>query len=73
MFSDTIILSATVLVEGTRFRWWVTDGAKQWLTVSHLTHGTVTVPLDRSPDPQARDMARELMRGDRPPERKSAA
>jgi hypothetical protein len=73
MFSSTIILGATVLVEGTRFHWWLTDGVRQWLSVSHPSLGTVTQPLNRGPEPQARDMARELLRGNRPPERKNAA
>jgi hypothetical protein len=70
MFSSAIILSATVLVEGTKFRWWVTDGAKQWLTVGHPDHGTVTLPLSRGPEPQARDMARELFQNNRAKKRR---
>jgi hypothetical protein len=62
-WTSTVILADTVVLEGTAFRWLVTDGLHQQLTVSHPAFGTKTQPLTRSPDRQARDVGRTMMHG----------
>ena len=66
MRTNTIILAGTVVVEGTAFRWWVVDGVSQHLGVSHRILGTKTQPLVGSPDRQAREVGRAMLRGDAP-------
>ncbi|HUQ51067.1 MAG TPA: hypothetical protein VM692_02525 [Gammaproteobacteria bacterium] len=61
MFTSTIILSGTVVIEGTTFRWWLTDGVAQQLTVSHPAHGTQTQPLEGDPESHARVVGRALL------------
>ena len=61
MFTSTIILAGTVVVEGKAFRWSVTDGRAQHLTVTHPTLGTQTQPLTASPDSQARAIGRGMV------------
>jgi hypothetical protein len=63
MFTSTIILSGTVVIEGTTFRWWLTDGVAQRLTVSHPVHGTETRPITGNPEAHARAAARALLNG----------
>jgi hypothetical protein len=63
MFTSTIILSGTVVIEGTSFRWWLTDGIAQRLTVSHPAHGTETQPLTANPESQARAVGRAMLAG----------
>jgi hypothetical protein len=63
MFTSTIILSGTVVIEGVSFRWWLTDGIAQRLTVSHPAHGTRTQPLTSDPESQARAVGRALLAG----------
>jgi hypothetical protein len=60
MFTSTIILTGTVVIEGVTFRWWLTDGIAQQLTVSHPAHGTLTQPLNDDPVSQAREAGRTL-------------
>jgi hypothetical protein len=60
MFTSTIILSGTVVIEGVSFRWWLTDGIAQQLTVSDPAHGTLTQPLTDNPESQAREAGRAL-------------
>jgi hypothetical protein len=60
VFTSTIILSATVVIEGVTFRWWLTDGIAQQLTVSHPAHGTLTQPLTGDPESQAREAGRAM-------------
>ena len=62
MFTSTIILTGTVVVQDVMFSWWVTDGATARLTVSHPTHGTATEPLmDNEPKVQARTLAQAML------------
>jgi hypothetical protein len=64
MFTGTVILAGTVVVEGAAFRWSVTDGFTQRLTVSNENLGTRIERLTGSPDAQARSMARAILRGE---------
>jgi hypothetical protein len=61
MWTSTVILAGTVVIDGAAFRWLVTDGMHQHLTVSHPVHGTKAEKLTRSPDRQAREIARIMM------------
>jgi hypothetical protein len=61
MFASTVILSGTVIVGGVPFRWWVTDGLAQHLSVSHPAYGTDGRRLSRSPQSQARSIARAML------------
>jgi hypothetical protein len=61
MFTSTIILSGTVVIEGVTFRWWLTDGIGQRLTVSHPAHGTKTQALTDDPESQARALSRVML------------
>jgi hypothetical protein len=61
MFTSTIILAGTVLVEGRPVRWWVTDGLTQRLTVSHPVYGTEAQRLVRSPAVQARSIGQAML------------
>jgi hypothetical protein len=61
MFTSTIILSGTVVIEGITFRWWLTDGIAQRLTVSHPAHGTETQTLSAEPASQARALSRAML------------
>ena len=61
MFTSTVILAGTVVVEGTAFRWSVTDGRAQHLMVTHPTLGTQTRELTASPDAQARAIGRAML------------
>jgi hypothetical protein len=61
MWTSTVILTGTVVIEGTAFRWLVTDGLGQQLTVSHPTLGTRTQPVTENPESQARDVGRALL------------
>jgi hypothetical protein len=61
MFSKTVILAGTVVVEGVAFRWSVTDGLPQSITVSHPFIGTETQMLAASPDSQAREVGQEML------------
>ena len=64
MFTSTVILAGTVVIEGAAFRWSVTDGLAQQLTVSHPTIGTQTQTLTASPDSQARAVGRAMLKGE---------
>lgn len=61
MWTSTVILSGTVVVEGTVFRWSVTDGLTQQLMVSHPTLGSKTEPLTGSPESQSRAVGRSIL------------
>jgi hypothetical protein len=61
MFTSTIILRGTVVIEGVMFRWWLTDGRVQRLTVSHPAHGTRTQTLSADPESQARALSRAML------------
>jgi hypothetical protein len=64
MFTSTIILKGNVVVEGITFSWWVRDGSKPALTVSHQKYGTVTQTLaDGEPVVQARAIAKNMVPG----------
>jgi hypothetical protein len=64
MFASTVILAGTVIVEGVRFRWSVTDGAAQHLTVSNDRLGNHAERLVGSPEQQARNIGRAILRGE---------
>ena len=64
MFTNTVIFTGTVVIEGVAFRWSVTDGFAQRLTVSHKWFGTQIEQLVGSPDAQARSIGRKLLRGE---------
>jgi hypothetical protein len=64
MFTSTIILKGNVVVEGITFSWWVRDGSKPALTVSHQRYGTVTEMLgDAEPVVPARAIAKTMIPG----------
>lgn len=62
MFTSTVILTGTVVIEGVAFRWSVTDGRSQQLMVGHPTIGTQTQTLTASPDSQARDVGLAMLK-----------
>jgi hypothetical protein len=64
VFTSTVILTGTVVIEGVAFRWSVTDGFTQRLTISNERLGTWVEPLAGSPDTQARAMGRAMLRGE---------
>jgi hypothetical protein len=61
MFTSTVVLAGTVVIEGVAFRWSVTDGVAQQLTVSHPAIGTHTQKLTASPHAQARAVGRAML------------
>ena len=61
MSTSPVILDGTVVIEGVPFRWWVTDGLVQRLTVSHPAYGTDGQRLTMSPQSQARLVARAML------------
>ncbi|HEY9183072.1 MAG TPA: hypothetical protein VIQ99_07720 [Gammaproteobacteria bacterium] len=62
MFTSTIILKGSVVVEGVSFSWWVRDGWEPMLTVSNHNHGTATRPLGTAePVVQARAIAKSMI------------
>jgi hypothetical protein len=63
MFTRDVILAGTVVIEGATFRWSVTDGRAQRLTVHHPRLGTRVEPLAGSPEAQARAAARQILAG----------
>ena len=69
MFTNTVILTGTVVVEGAAFRWVVTDGFAQRITVSHRWFGTCVEQLVGSPERQARAAGRKLLAGKIPARR----
>jgi hypothetical protein len=64
MFTNTVILAGTVVIEGVAFRWCVTDGCAQRLTVSHPKLGMRIEQLFGSPEAQARAAGRALLAGE---------
>lgn len=64
MFKREVVLAGTVVIEGAEFRWSVTDGLAQRLTVTHPLFGTETRTLTASPDSQARDIGRQMLQQD---------
>jgi hypothetical protein len=64
MFTNTVILAGTVVIKGVAFRWSVTDGFAQRLTVTNEGLGTRVEQLTGSPDTQARAMGRAILRGE---------
>jgi hypothetical protein len=62
MWSRNVILTGTVVVEQTAFRWAVTDGFAQQLMVCHPTLGAQIEPLNASPDSQARLTGRAMLK-----------
>lgn len=63
MFTRDIVLAGTVVIEGVAFRWSVTDGYVQRLTVRHPTLGTRVEQLVSSPEAQARAAGRQILAG----------
>jgi len=63
MWTSTVILAGTVVVEGAAFRWWVTDGFAQRLTVRHARLGTRMEQLFGSPHAQARGIGLAMLAG----------
>jgi hypothetical protein len=62
MFTSTIILTGSVVVDSVAFSWWVRDGLAPLLTVSHPEFGTETQPLgDAEPLVQARAIAKKMV------------
>jgi hypothetical protein len=61
MFTSTVVLTGTVVIEGIAFHWSVTDGLAQQLTVSHRLLGTQTQRLTTSPESQARAVGRAML------------
>jgi hypothetical protein len=50
-----------LIIEGTKFLWWVIDGQPARLTVSHPLYGTEILPAETEPEQQARRLARRLL------------
>jgi hypothetical protein len=50
-----------LIIEGTKFLWWVIDGQPARLTVSHPLYGTEIRPAETEPEQQARRLARRLL------------
>jgi hypothetical protein len=63
MYTNTVILAGTIVIEGVAFRWSVTDGFAQNLTVCHPTLGSRVERLVGSPDAQARAAGHQLLAG----------
>jgi hypothetical protein len=62
VLTSTIILSGNVVVDSVAFSWWVRDGSRPLLTVSHHEFGTETEPLgDAEPLVQARAIAKKMV------------
>jgi len=59
MFTSTIVLTGTVVIEGVAFSWSVTDA--QRITVSHPTIGEQTRTLAEDPESQARAVGRAML------------
>ena len=64
MFTSSVVLAGTVVIEGVAFRWSVADGLAQHLIVSHPTLGTQTQALTDSPESQARDVGRAMLKNE---------
>ena len=62
MWTPNVILTGTVVIDQTAFRWAVTDGFAQQLMVSHPALGTQIEPLTASPESQARLTGRAMLR-----------
>jgi hypothetical protein len=56
---DTV--TATVIVDGVPFRWWIFDGPAQLLLVAHPAFGTRTETLRCSPQLQAREIGEAML------------
>jgi hypothetical protein len=61
MFTSTVVLAGTVVIEGVAFRWSVTEGWTQRLTVGHDKLGMRSEPLAGSPESQARVIGRAIL------------
>lgn len=61
MITSTVVLHGQLIIEGTKFLWWVIDGRPARLTVSHPLYGTETRPAESEPEQQARKLARRLL------------
>lgn len=67
MLGSTVVLNGQVIIEGVKFLWWVTDGQPARITVSHALYGTLTTPIDKTPERQARALARAMLADARQP------
>ena len=61
MVTSTVVLHGQLIIEGTKFLWWVIDGQPARLTVSHPLYGTEIRPAESEPEQQARKLARRLL------------
>ena len=61
MFTSTVVLAGTVVIEGIAFQWSVTTDRTQRLAVSHQLLGTRVEPLVGNPEHQARSLGRALL------------
>jgi hypothetical protein len=59
--TTTVVLHGQLIIEGTKFLWWVIDGQPARLTVSHPLYGTEIRPAESEPEQQARKLARRLL------------
>jgi hypothetical protein len=59
--TSTVVLHGQLIIEGTKFLWWVIDGRPARLTVSHPLYGTEIRPAESEPEQQARKLARRLL------------
>jgi len=59
--TSTVVLHGQLIIEGTKFLWWVIDGQPARLTVSHPLYGTEIRPAESEPEQQARRLARRLL------------
>ena len=61
MVTSTVVLHGQLIIEGTKFHWWVIDGQPARLTVSHPLYGTEIRLAESEPEQQARKLARRLL------------
>ena len=61
MITTTVVLNGSLILEGVKFLWWVTDGQPARVTVSQPIHGTKTQKADPNPEHQARAIARTIL------------
>jgi hypothetical protein len=66
VITTTVVLNGQLILEGVKFLWWVTDGRQARVTVSHPVHGTKTQVAGKTPEAQARALARALLDERRP-------
>jgi hypothetical protein len=62
---STVLLNGQVIANGVKFLWWVTDGRQASITVSNAAYGTQTEVAQRSPEHQAKALAKRMLLAER--------